>query len=63
MVVAEIHDNQSGLWVGQLCEWGTGEPIGAPWIAKSRSELIGKMRSEIPLTHLSFRDTLDPLDP
>jgi len=63
MVLAEIHGNQSGLWIGQLCDWDTGQAVGQPWVARSRSELIAKMKSDIPFPDLPFRDTLDPLDP
>jgi len=63
MVVAEISDNASGIWNGQLRESETGQPIGQAWCAGSRSELIALMRHWLPLTHLMFLDRMDPLDP
>ena len=63
MVVAEIRENCSGVWTGQLRESDTGAQIGRPWVARSRGELIATMRKWVPLSHLVFQDRMDPTDP
>lgn len=63
MVVAEISENVCGLWNGQLRDSDSGDPIGPPWHAESRSALIAEMRRWVPLSHLSFQDRMNPLDP
>jgi len=63
MVIAEIHENSSGLWTGQLVETENGARIGESWSAASRAGLIGMMNKWVPLTHLTYRDCMDPLDP
>ena len=63
MVIAEIHENCSGVWSGQLVESENGRPIGERWSAATRSGLIATINKWVPLTHLKFRDCMDPLDP
>ena len=63
MIVAEISENVSGLWLGQLRESETGDRVGETWSAESRSALISEMRYWLPLSHLAFYDRMDPLDP
>ena len=63
MVVAELIPHCSGIWSGQLLEEESGRSLGEPWFADSRSELISKMSYWLPLTHLKFRDAMNPLEP
>lgn len=63
MIVAEISENLSGVWSGQLRESDTGDPLGESWQAQSRAELIATMRHWLPLSHVTFQDRMDPLDP
>lgn len=63
MVIAEIHGNSAGLWTGRLRDSETGQPMSGIWQARSRSELIAEIKRWTPLSHLLFRDRMDPLDP
>lgn len=59
MVYAEISFTHLNDWRGQLRESDTNEKVGEEWCATQRGELIGKMTSMIPLSHLTFRDAND----
>lgn len=61
MVYAEIRFMNLSDWRGQLRESDTNEKVGEEWCASQRGELIGKMKSMIPLTHLMFQDASYPL--
>jgi hypothetical protein len=63
MMVAEIRTNAREEWIGQFHVCDSGLPLGLPWRAESRSELIAKMSRVVPAARLSFRDVFDPLDP
>lgn len=63
LIVAEIRSEHLGDWRGQLIDTETGAKIGEEWRAHQRGELIGKMRSSIPLTYLPFRDVSGPARP
>ena len=63
MLVAEIHENVSDIWVGQVRDTDTGELDGLVLLAYSRGSLIALMRYQLPVTHLAFEDRLCPTDP
>lgn len=63
MIEAEIWENETHLWRGQLRDPWTGTRMGEVWSAPSRGELISLMRKWIPLSHMRFYDRVDPLDP
>jgi hypothetical protein len=63
MLIAEIwEDELDEEWRGQFRDTDTGKTLGREWSARSRGELIGKMSTGIPLSHLHFRDCTNPLD-
>ncbi|WP_336961986.1 hypothetical protein [Sphingobium aquiterrae] len=57
MVVAEISFTHLNDWRGQLRDTETGSKIGGEWRAEQRGQLIGMMRSKVPLSHLQFVDS------
>lgn len=63
MLVAEIHTNVSGLWLGQVRDTETGELDGLIFKALSRGTLIALMRYRLPVSHLAFEDRFCPTDP
>jgi hypothetical protein len=60
MIVAEIRPEHLNDWRGQLVDTETNSIVGEEWRATQRGELIGRMRSNIPLTHLKFKDVSGP---
>ena len=63
MIIAELSENVSGIWCGRLRDSNTGQPVGTGWFASSRSELVAMIKWWTPLSHLQFRDRMNPLDP
>jgi len=63
MVIAEIHENFLGLWIGQVRDPVTGQLEHTVFRAWSRGALIAEMKYRLPLSHLAFEDRYCPTDP
>jgi hypothetical protein len=63
MIVAEIRENASGLWIGQVRDPVTGSLEHTVFQAWNRGTLIAEMKYRLPLSHLVFEDRFCPTDP
>ena len=60
MVEVSIWSPNLSEWHGRLRDPVSGMPVGEEWIATQRGELIGRIRNQLPLTHLRFVDVGHP---